>query len=238
MSPQFYLDHYPPKDLKSLINTYKVERCLYFKYLSINNEVKNIMVSNLVKQYISKNKEKKLEYEKLKLKEKEKNFIKKAKKIHHVMNYDYSKVEYKSAKNKVIISCPTHGDFFVRPRDHITKKSGCPACAASKGEIKILEFLMENNIDFIHQHSFPDLLSDKGFPLLYDFYIKDLNLLIEFDGVQHFKFMPYFHKTREEFERQKKHDDLKNKYAKKNKYKLIRIKDVDKVYSTLSTVNF
>lgn len=37
----------------------------------------------------------------------------------HGNKYDYSKVEYKSNKNKVCIICPTHGEFMQTPNDHI-----------------------------------------------------------------------------------------------------------------------
>ena len=55
-------------------------------------------------------------------------FIEKAKKIHED-NFDYSKVNYKTATEKVIIICKEHGKFEQTPSDHITNKYGCPACA-------------------------------------------------------------------------------------------------------------
>ena len=54
-------------------------------------------------------------------------FIEKAKSIHND-KYDYSKVNYLSNRHPVEIICPTHGSFFQRPSDHVTKKSGCPKC--------------------------------------------------------------------------------------------------------------
>jgi hypothetical protein len=41
-------------------------------------------------------------------------FIEKAKEIHG-STYDYSKVDYKNAKTKVIIICSTHGEFEQQP---------------------------------------------------------------------------------------------------------------------------
>ena len=58
-------------------------------------------------------------------------FIEKARKIHGD-KYDYSKVEYKSATEKVIIICPIHGEFLQAPTNHIRKKNGCPKCQADK----------------------------------------------------------------------------------------------------------
>ena len=58
-------------------------------------------------------------------------FIETSKKIHRD-KYDYSKVEYKGANDKVCIVCPHHGEFFQRAADHI-KGSGCAKCS---GRIK------------------------------------------------------------------------------------------------------
>lgn len=57
-------------------------------------------------------------------------FIARAKEVHG-NKYDYSKVDYKRDKEKVIISCNIHGDFEQRPRNHLIG-SGCPECAYIK----------------------------------------------------------------------------------------------------------
>jgi len=56
-----------------------------------------------------------------------KEFIIDAKSIHDD-KYDYSLVEYKNSGTKVKIICPVHGIFEQRPRDHLSKKCGCPEC--------------------------------------------------------------------------------------------------------------
>lgn len=55
------------------------------------------------------------------------NFIKKAKKIHGD-KYDYSKINYKNKKSKLIIICPIHGKFNQIARNHIMDNCGCPKC--------------------------------------------------------------------------------------------------------------
>ena len=45
----------------------------------------------------------------------------------HGNKYDYSKVEYKSAKEKVCIICPEHGEFWQAPTTHLGG-AGCPRC--------------------------------------------------------------------------------------------------------------
>lgn len=54
-------------------------------------------------------------------------FIAKAKKVHGD-TYEYDKVEYIRATEKVIVTCKTHGDFEQAPYNH-TNGSGCPKCA-------------------------------------------------------------------------------------------------------------
>lgn len=54
-------------------------------------------------------------------------FIKDAKKVHGD-RYDYSLVDYKTAKDKVKIICKIHGLFKTTPDTHINKKRSCPSC--------------------------------------------------------------------------------------------------------------
>ena len=64
-------------------------------------------------------------------------FIEEAKEIHGD-KYDYSKVEYTNAFEKVCIICPEHGEFWQTPHDHL-KGVGCPSCGNSlKGQTKKL----------------------------------------------------------------------------------------------------
>ena len=54
-------------------------------------------------------------------------FIEKAKKIHN-NTYDYSKVDYHSDCEPVIIICKKHGEFYQTPNNHLNGK-GCKQCA-------------------------------------------------------------------------------------------------------------
>ena len=55
-------------------------------------------------------------------------FIQEARGVHGD-KYDYSKVEYSGNKTKVCIICPEHGEFWMTPNSHLSKKQGCPYCA-------------------------------------------------------------------------------------------------------------
>ena len=54
------------------------------------------------------------------------SFILEANRVHNY-KYDYSLVDYKSAKEKVKIICPTHGVFLQSPDSHL-REHGCPQC--------------------------------------------------------------------------------------------------------------
>jgi hypothetical protein len=53
-------------------------------------------------------------------------FIEKSKLVHGD-RYDYSKVDYKNSKTKVIIICQEHGEFLQTLGNHL-KYNGCPKC--------------------------------------------------------------------------------------------------------------
>lgn len=52
--------------------------------------------------------------------------------------YDYSKVNYTTNKNKIIITCPIHGDFEQTPNGHL-KSEGCPKCTRESKKIHVPE---------------------------------------------------------------------------------------------------
>ena len=54
-------------------------------------------------------------------------FIKRAKAIHGD-NYDYSKSKYKTSMTSIIVICKKHGEFNIRPNNHISGKQGCGKC--------------------------------------------------------------------------------------------------------------
>lgn len=54
-------------------------------------------------------------------------FIKRARVIHN-NKYDYSKVDYKASKEKVLIICPEHGEFLQTPDSHL-KGHSCLKCS-------------------------------------------------------------------------------------------------------------
>lgn len=149
------------------------------------------------------------------------DFVNKAKAIHG-SKYKYGKVYYKNNRLKVIIVCPLHGDFEQSPGNHLNGK-GCPVCRESKGERIVSQILKDKGLSFKEQFKFNDCCSNKGSMLKFDFYIESLNLLIEFDGEQHFQQVKVFGGNKK-FLIQKENDNIKNEYCLTNDISLLRIK--------------
>lgn len=66
------------------------------------------------------------------------DFIIKARKKHKNF-YSYSKTDYVTSYKKVIINCPTHGDFSQKPNSHL-RGAGCPECGKLMGGFKKSDF--------------------------------------------------------------------------------------------------
>ena len=67
---------------------------------------------------------------------------------------------------------------------------------ASYGQIKIEDILREAGLNFEPEYSFKDLVSSSGHPLRFDFAVFDddgeIDFLIEYQGIQHYKPKPKF----------------------------------------------
>jgi uncharacterized protein with PIN domain len=115
-------------------------------------------------------------------------FIKKAKEIHGNI-YSYEKVKYIHCNTPVKIICPIHGIFEQKPSVHLAG-SKCKRCSKTitgigYNEGKYFTPYIEN--------IFPSI--ECQYPVLnyfVDFYIPELNLVIEYDE--------YYHKTQLEYD--------------------------------------
>lgn len=58
-------------------------------------------------------------------------FIRRAR-LTHGDRYLYDRTEYRGANIKVVITCPSHGDFLQIPREHAPRGSGCQKCGQAR----------------------------------------------------------------------------------------------------------
>ena len=154
-------------------------------------------------------------------------FINKAKVIHGD-EFDYNNVSYVNGNQKVQIKHNKCGKYFEQtPHGHLSG-NGCDYCKQSKMEKVTEGYLIEKNIVYEIQKRFENC-RDK-YPLPFDFYLPELNVLIECQGIQHY--MPISSWNRkdftkeqalEDFEDRIKKDAIKREYANNNGCKLIEI---------------
>ena len=140
--------------------------------------------------------------------------------------------EYKGRNIPIKFKCSKHGIFYKKPVDILLLK-GCPTCLHSKssGEIAVENFLKENNYKYECQKSFEDCKYINN--LLFDFYLPDYNICIEFQGIQHYRLVERFSGV-EEFEKVKERDRIKKEYCRKKEIKLIEISKKSKIKNLLN----
>ena len=97
---------------------------------------------------------------------------------------------------------------------------------SSRAEIKIEDILRRAGINFKEEYSFSDLIGQNGHALRFDFAVfddnDDLEFLIEYQGIQHYKPKSVFGGM-SGLRKQQFYDMQKREYCKKHNIKLILI---------------
>jgi uncharacterized protein with PIN domain len=135
---------------------------------------------------------------------------------------------YKSSKKPILFKHVSCGNLFsMTPGGFLGSKNRignrCPICNESKGEQRINKYFTNHNLYFIRQKEFDGLLGLSNKNLSYDFYLPQYNLLIEYQGEQHGRYIKGMHKSKKDFEKQQEHDRRKCEYAKEHNIKLLEI---------------
>lgn len=142
--------------------------------------------------------------------------------------------DYTGVNQKIDCACNKCGFLWTVNQAGSLRRSGCPNCKKSHGESRIKYYLDNNNIPYNWQKCFSGLIGVGGGLLLYDFYIKQYNLLIEFQGKQHKQVVQYFGGNKQ-FEKQQEHDRRKREYAQNHNINLLEIwyYDIDRTEEIL-----
>ena len=107
--------------------------------------------------------------------------------------------------------------------DNLRHQESCGCLIESKGCRKIKEILEQNNIPFIQEKRFSDLIfEDTKNPARFDFYVND-SYIIEYDGRQHFIQGNGVYDNKEKFTKTREHDKIKNNYCFQHDIPIIRI---------------
>ena len=116
--------------------------------------------------------------------------------------------------------CDCGNEIIVKGLDLRNGHTQSCGCMRSLGEEKISKILKENKILFKNQQTFENCRFPNTNALAkFDFYLLDHNILIEYDGKQHFNNTNGW----EDFEKLKYRDKFKNQWCKDNNIILIRI---------------
>jgi very-short-patch-repair endonuclease/DNA-directed RNA polymerase subunit RPC12/RpoP len=145
------------------------------------------------------------------------DFVNEATKVHNNI-YDYSLVEYVRSITPVKIICKDCGVFEQTPNSHLGG-AGCPICI-NKTEKKLYLMLKSAFPDVIKEYN-PDWAKNEttGRNLRFDFFIPQINVIIELDGRQHFKQVRSWLSPEEQINR----DVWKTKQANTNGIYVIRL---------------
>lgn len=149
-------------------------------------------------------------------------FLKRMEKLYED-TYDFSTSKYIGTYDQVEFICPNHGKVTMKPK-RLYKGLGCTLCNLERKQslgCEIIEcFLKQNEITYKKEKTF-DSCKDKN-RLPFDFYLIDKNILIEYNGQQHYRDCSGYFANALSYVQ--KHDAIKVKWCKENNIPLIIIK--------------
>lgn len=147
---------------------------------------------------------------------------------------EYAGCNYKDKLLNIEFYCLKHRDIGIQTMRYQNMKRGICGCRycekeqnvmKSKGEIETAEVLSMYNIQFVEQKIFTECKDINYLP--FDFYLIDYNILIEFDGEQHYYVVRFNGMNQQDAEKNfatiQKHDAIKTKFCTNNNIPLIRI---------------
>lgn len=146
------------------------------------------------------------------------------------LEYEITEDYQGAAKKATFIHHKCGRNFRMEPTRFVNEGIRCTHCYLdqnrSKGEEVIIEYLKQKNLDYQEQYRISECRNIR--PLPFDFAIFDrkhkLQLLIEYDGTQHFT--PKFPNGIENLKNIQINDNIKNLYCRDNGIPLFRIKYV------------
>lgn len=138
----------------------------------------------------------------------------------------YLNGEKQGEADVIICQCECGNEFHTTLDSIKQGQYRCQCCSKhiSKAEYKMIQWLNEHQIQYIHQYKTEQCKIKRCLP--FDFYIPNLNLIIEIDGEQHKKPTPFggdWDNAYIAYKHTVKSDDIKNKYCEENNIKLIRL---------------
>jgi len=148
-------------------------------------------------------------------------FLERVGKLHPSLVLD--KVKYIRSDLYVTVKCKKHGYFkkvacdLLRLPENSRTVNSCPICSSSLGAQRVYLMLVGLGLKVSREWRLPVSTRYR-----YDFYLQELNLLIEYDGMQHYYPIEFWGGV-DELAKIRASDTAKNKLAKQHNIPLIRI---------------
>ena len=144
--------------------------------------------------------------------------------------------KWKGTDTKLILKCNVHNSIqdTISYSEFVSQSKllvGCKQCCSSHKtsnaerlcKIEIEKYISADKIETQRLYRIYDDVCNVDRRVYVDFYIKDLNLIIEYDGEQHFKFLSIFQDNYSLFVNQVNRDKCLNRYCKEKSINLLRI---------------
>jgi hypothetical protein len=111
--------------------------------------------------------------------------------------------------------------------EHVLRDTGCPNCSLGKNERIVHTVLTTNNIVFLRHHNIQNIDINEKRRIVPDFYITNKNIIIEYNGAQHY-YPSCFNgisveKAKENFTKQQERDQYLQQFCDANNIILIWI---------------
>lgn len=135
-------------------------------------------------------------------------------------DYILLSTKYEGIYSNIEIMCPEGHAYTTTFNNYKNYNLRCPMCSGSLGERRVEKYLKNNNITYYYQYRYEDCKDKKALP--FDFYLPDYNLIIEYDGEQHYD-IKHSIDGEEGFWLNVYHDAIKNSYCEDNNINLLRI---------------
>ncbi|WP_286230583.1 zinc-ribbon domain-containing protein [Neobacillus mesonae] len=126
-------------------------------------------------------------------------------------------IYYINSKTRLHFECKD-GHRWETTYGTILSGAWCPMCTQSRGEEKT-RYLLKQLLD--HEFKKTRKVLERGLEL--DGYNQELNIAFEFRGIQHYEYVPYFHKTKKRFRELMKRNRDKQDLCEQKKIKLLII---------------
>lgn len=146
--------------------------------------------------------------------------------------------EYKRGDLNTLHRCKICGFEWSPMPGNLLAGGGCPMCKSSRGE-KLISRIFDNlGVEYTTQFRIKEC-RDK-YPLPFDFFVPSVDLLIEYQGEQHYRPHSFTHDTSKETQEYnltevKRRDSIKREYCSNNSLRLLEIPywDFDNIESIL-----